>query len=86
MTKKEHVQKITAVISAYFVLAGHLTREEAKGISGLDEAHFEQAYAKAGNIFNQIGSEPDKGLSKLFNHLGVEVDEYMKHISGLGIA
>ena len=45
-----------------------------------------EAYAKAGNIFSKIGSEPDKGASKLFEHLAQEVDEYMKKISGYGIA
>ena len=86
MSTKEHVQKVNAVICAYFVHAGHLTKEEAKEMSGLDADHFEDAYAKAGTIFAKIGSEPDKGLAKLFSHLGEEVDEYMKRISGYGIA
>ena len=38
------------------------------------------------NIFSKIGSEPDKGVSKLFDHMAKEVDEYMKKISGYGIA
>lgn len=85
-SKKEHVQQVTAVVCAYFVHAGHLTREEAKDISGLDEDHFQQAYDKASSIFAKIGAEPDKGLGKLFTYLGEEVDEYMKRISAYGIA
>lgn len=86
MSNKEHVKKVTAVICAYFVHAGHLTLEEAKEISGLDEEHFQQAYDKASTLFAKIGSEPDKGLTKLFASLGEEVDEYMKRISAYGIA
>ena len=86
MPKKEHVKKVNAVICAYFAHTGYLTKEEAKELCGLDESHFEEAYAKAGNIFSKIGTEPDKGVSKLFEHLSQEVDEYMKHISGYGIA
>jgi hypothetical protein len=86
MSKQEPVKKVNAVICAYFAHTGYLTREEARALCGLEESQFEQAYAKAGNIFAKIGAEPDKGLSKLFNHLSQEVEEYMKHISGYGIA
>ena len=86
MSKHEPVKKVNAVICAYFAHTGYLTREEAKELCGLDESHFEEAYAKAGNIFAKIGSEPDKGIAKLFAHLGQEVEEYMKRISGYGIA
>ena len=86
MSKKEHVKKVNAVICAYFAHTGYLTKEEARELCGLDESHFEEAYAKAGNIFAKIGAEPDKGMGKLFEHLAKEVDDYMKHISGYGIA
>ena len=86
MSKKEHVKKVNAVVCAYFAHTGYLTKEEARDLCGLDESHFEEAYDRAGKIFNKIGSEPDKGVSKLFAHLSHEVDEYMKHISGYGIA
>lgn len=86
MSNKEHVKKVNAVVCAYFAHTGYLTREEAKELCGLDETLFEEAYRKAGNIFGKIGTEPDKGVSKLFAHMSQEVDEYMKHISGYGIA
>ena len=86
MPKKEHVKKVNAVICAYFAHTGYLTKEEARELCGLNESAFDEAYAKAGNIFSKIGSEPDKGASKLFEHLAQEVDEYMKKISGYGIA
>lgn len=86
MSNKEHVQQVTAVVCAYFVLAGHLTKEEARQMSHLDDARFDDAYAKASAIFAKIGTDPDKGLGRLFTHLGEEVDEYMKRISGYGIA
>ena len=86
MPKREPIRKVNAVVCAYFVHTGHLTKEEAKEMSGLSDDAFEEAYAKAGNVFAKIGSEPDNGVNKLFNNLAHEVDEYMKHISGYGIA
>ena len=86
MSNKEDVKKVTAVICAYFVHAGHLTLDEAKEISGLDDEHFQQAYDKASALFTKIGTDPDKGLGKLFASLGAEVDDYMKRIGGYGIA
>lgn len=84
--KAEHVKKVNAVVCAYFAHTGYLTKEEARELCGLSESLFEEAYAKAGNIFGKIGAEPDKGVSKLFEHLSTEVEEYMKNISGYGIA
>lgn len=86
MSKQEHVKKVNAVVCAYFAHTGYLTKEEARELCGLDESGFDEAYARAGNIFSKIGSAPDKGVSKLFEHLAKEVDDYMKHISGYGIA
>lgn len=86
MSNKEHVKKINAVVCAYFAHTGYLTKEEARELCGLDETHFEEAYDKAGNIFAKIGNEKDKGLGKLFEHLATEVDDYMKKMSGYGIA
>ena len=86
MPKKEHVKKVNAVICAYFAHTGYLTVEEAKELCGVEQSAFDEAYKKAGNIFSKIGTEPDKGVSKLFDHMAHEVDDYMKHISGYGIA
>ena len=86
MPKKEHVKKVNAVVCAFFAHTGYLTKEEARELCGVSESAFEEAYGKAGKIFSKIGSEPDKGVSKLFDHLGQEVEEYMKKISGYGIA
>ncbi len=81
---KKHIQKANGVFIAYFVHTGHLTKEEAKEMSGLDDSHFEEAYKKAGSIVAKVGD--DKKVGKLYNHLAEEVEEYMKHISGYGIA
>ena len=81
---KEHIQKANGVFIAYFVHTGQLTKEEAQKMSGLDETHFDEAYKKAGKIAAKVGN--DKDIAKLYNHLAEEVEEYMKHISGYGIA
>jgi hypothetical protein len=81
---KQHIQKANGVFIAYFVHTGQLSKEEAQKMSGLDDTHFNEAYHKAGKIAAKVGD--DKNVAKLYNHLAEEVEEYMKKISGYGIA
>ncbi len=82
---KDHIKKANGVFIAYFVHTGHLTKEEAKEMAGMDDSHFDEAYAKAGKMFAKIGNE-NAVSTKVFDHLAEEVEEYMKKISGYGIA
>ncbi len=83
---KESIQKVNGVVAAFFVHTGHISKDEAKAMSGLDDSHFNEVYSKAGNIFEKIEGDPEGKVNRLFEHLAQEVDEYMKKISGVGIA
>ena len=43
---KEQVKKMTGVFASVFAHAGHISKEDAKEISGLDDHDFEKVYAK----------------------------------------
>jgi hypothetical protein len=47
---KEQVKHLSAVFTSMFAHAGHITKEEAQEISGMDDHEFEKAYEAAANI------------------------------------
>lgn len=83
---KQEIKKINGVVSAFFAHTGHITKAEAQELSGLDASHFDEVYNKAAKIFDKIDGDKNAKVNKLLDHLASEVDEYMKKISGYGIA
>jgi len=83
---KQEIKKVNGVVTAFFAHTGHITKAEAQELSGLDASHFEEVYAKAAKIFDKIDGDKNTKVNKLLDHLASEVDEYMKKISGVGIA
>jgi len=75
---KEDVRKMTGMFAAMFSHTGHISREEAKEISGLDAETFEEVHSKASNIIERFEQHEEKRVDKLMDHFGEEVEEYMK--------
>jgi hypothetical protein len=44
---KKYIREMTGIFAAVFAHTGHISKEDAKEISGLDDASFEEAYQKA---------------------------------------
>ncbi len=63
---KEKVKHLSGVFASVFAHAGHITKEEAKEISGLADHEFEKAYDSASNIADKAmqaeGEKMDKFL------------------------
>ena len=79
---KEKVKHMTGVFASVFAHAGHISKEEAKEISGLDETSFEKAYGKASNIAEKLMKTEGKKADKFLEHFGEEIDEWMKEFGG----
>ncbi len=47
---KEKIRKMTGIFASVFAHTGHISKDDAKEISGLDDNAFEEAYSKASNI------------------------------------
>jgi hypothetical protein len=75
---KEKVKHMTGVFASVFAHAGHISKEDAKEISGLDEASFEKAYNKASNIAEKLMKTEGNKMDKFLEHFGEEIDEWMK--------
>ena len=75
---KEKVINMTGVFASVFAHAGHISKEDAKEISGLDDASFEKAYGKAANIADKLMKTEGNKMDKFLEHFGDEIDEWMK--------
>ena len=78
---KEKVKHLTGVFVSMFSHAGHITKEEAKEISGMADHEFEKAYDKASVIVNRVMESGDNRVEKFMDHLAKEVE---KDITGFG--
>jgi len=76
---KEIVKHMTGVFASAFAHAGHITKEEAKDISGLADEDFEKVYTKASNIAENVMQHEGKKMDKFLEHFAKEIDEYVAH-------
>jgi hypothetical protein len=78
---KDKVKHLTGVFASMFAHTGHITKEEAKEISGMDDHEFEKAYDRASGIAEKVGKSGDNKFEKFLDYLAKEVD---KDISNFG--
>ncbi len=74
---KEIVKHMTGVFASAFAHAGHITKEEAKEISGLPPDKFEKVYAKASSIAEKAMQHEGNKMDKFLEHFAKEIDEYV---------
>ncbi len=79
---KEKVKHLSGVFASVFAHAGHITKEEAKEISGLADHEFEKAYDSASNIAENIMQAEGKKMDKFLEHFAKKIDEHMAHFGG----
>ena len=79
---KEKVKHMTGVFASVFAHAGHISKEEAKEISGLDDTSFEKAYGKASNIAEKLMKAEGNKMEKFLDHFAEEIDEWTKDFGG----
>jgi hypothetical protein len=79
---KEKVRHLSGVLASVFAHAGHITKEEAKEISGLADHEFEKAYAKAANIAEQVMQHEGEKMDKFLEHFAKEIELHMEHFGG----
>jgi hypothetical protein len=75
---KEKVKHMTGVFASVFAHAGHISKEDAKEISGLDDERFEKAYGKASNIAEKLMKAEGNKMDKFLEHFAEEIDEWTK--------
>jgi len=79
---KEKVKHLSGVFASVFAHAGHITKEEAKEVSGLSDHEFESAYSKASDITDKMMQSEGRKMDKFLEHFAKEIEEYAAHFGG----
>ena len=79
---KEKVKHLSGVLASVFAQARHITKDDAKEISGLEDHEFEKAYDKASNITENVMQHEGEKMDKFLEHFAKEIDHYMEHYGG----
>ena len=79
---KEKVKHLSGVFASVFAHAGHITKEEAKEISGLADHEFNKAYDAAANITGKTMQAKGKKMDTFLEHFAKEIEQYTDHYGG----
>lgn len=79
---KEKVKQLKGVMASIFSHIGHISKEEAKKISGLGENEFNEAHEKAAGISDRILKAEGNKMDAFIEHLAKDIDEYFRHYGG----
>jgi hypothetical protein len=79
---KEKVKHLTGVFASVFAHAGHITKDDAQEISGLDDHEFEKAYDRASNIAEKAMQAEGKKMDKFLELFAEEINQYTEHFGG----
>jgi hypothetical protein len=79
---KEKIKKMSGIFASVFAHAGHISKEDAKEISGLDDQAFEEAYSEASSIADKFMDAEGQKMDKFIEHFGAKMEEYMKGYGG----
>jgi hypothetical protein len=66
-------------MASIFSHIGHISKEEARNISGLGENEFNAAYEKAAGISDRILNTEGNNMDAFMEHFGQEIDAYFRH-------
>ena len=75
---KKAIQKMNGVFASVFAHHGHITKDQAKELSGLEDHEFDHVYDKAANIADKIMKTEGNKMDKFLEHFGKEIDVFMK--------
>ena len=75
---KQAVKKMNGVLASVFAHTGHISREDAKEISGLEDHEFEQVYARASVIAEDVLKAEGNKMDKFIEHVAKVIDKYTK--------
>ena len=79
---KEKVKHLNGVFSSVFAHLGHISKEEAHEVSGLEDHEFEKTYDKASKIADSVMQHEGDKMDKFLEHFAKEIDKYFDHYGG----
>lgn len=84
---KENVKKMMGVLAGVFAHTGHLTKDEARDMAGMDDKEFDGVYDKAANVVKKLESydKPGEKYDKFAEHLYEELEEFVEKFGPFGV-
>jgi hypothetical protein len=79
---KEKVKHLSGVLASVFAHHGHITKEEAKEISGLADHEFDHAYDRASHIADKVMQHEGEKMDKFMEHFAEEIEKWTEHFGG----
>ena len=79
---KEKVKHLSGVFASVFAHAGHISKEDAQEISGLEDHEFEEAYNKASNIADSVMQHEGEKMDKFLEHFAKDIYQCVQHFGG----
>ena len=79
---KNTVRKMSGVLASIFAHTGHITKQDAKDISGLDDNTFEETFQKASRVADKFLNAEGPKLNVFAEHFGKEIEEYVQMVVG----
>ena len=79
---KEKVRHLSGVFASVFAHAGHISKEDAKEISGMADHEFEEVYNKASGIAESVMQHEGEKMDKFLEHFAKEIDQCVEHFGG----
>jgi hypothetical protein len=64
------------MVASVFAHTGHMTKEEAREVSGLEESHFEEVFDQAGKVAEKIMKAEGNKADKVLEHFAEMFDKY----------
>ena len=77
---KKKIKEMTGIFASVFAHTGHISKEDAKEISGLDDASFEVAYQKASTIAEKVMKAEGNKMEAFIAHFAAIIDKDAKAI------
>jgi hypothetical protein len=75
---KEKVKKMTGIFASVFAHAGHISKDDAKEISGLDDHAFDEAYSEASGLADKFMEAEGDRMDKFMEHFGEKIEKYLE--------
>ena len=76
---KEKVRKMTGIFASIFAHTGHISKDDAKEISGLDGEAFDEAYLEASSVADKFMEAEGESMEKFMDSEGKKMDKFMEH-------
>jgi hypothetical protein len=79
---KEKIKQINGIFASAFSHAGHISKEDAKEISGLVEHEFEEVYEKGSAIAQKVIETQGNKMDTFIEHFAKQIDDYFADYGG----